>query len=141
MKPVWKQMVFDGLIKSEMSKGKTGWQSGKYKVGSIAVNQHADLVNAGVLDEFRFNTCGPTPIPTTPPPATTKERLWFTLGGEIVFQRPETDNGFDAYLSQTKPTFGRSRLQSAGLHPATLVEPMQSRMFSTEQNENKSEIN
>ena len=61
------------------------------------------------------------------------ERLWFTLGGGILFQRAETDDGFDPDLPQTEPTAGRSRLQGAGLHPPALAEPMQSWMFSTEQ--------
>jgi MASE1 len=39
----------------------------------------------------------------------------------------------DPDLPQTKPTTGRSRLQSAGLHPPPLGIPMLSKMFSTEQ--------
>jgi len=61
------------------------------------------------------------------------ERLWFTVGGGIVFQRLETDDGFDADLPQTGSTAGRSRLQGAGLHPPPLGEPMRSWMLSTEQ--------
>src|SRR5271170_7556517 len=63
------------------------------------------------------------------------ERLWFAVGGGIVFQRVETDDGFDTDLTQTEPTVGGSRLQGAGIHPPALAEPMRSRMFSTEQHE------
>ena len=61
------------------------------------------------------------------------QRLRSTLGGGVLFQRLETDDGLDANLPKTKPTVGRSRFQSAGLHPPALAEPMQSRMISTEQ--------
>src|SRR5882724_11006797 len=61
------------------------------------------------------------------------ERLWGALGGGIVLQRLETDDGFDTNLTQTKPTAGRSRFQSAGLHPPPLGEHTQPTMFSTEQ--------
>ena len=63
------------------------------------------------------------------------ERLWLAVGGGILFQRLETDDGFDVDLPQTESTAGRSRLQSAGLHPPPLGEPMESQMFSTEQDE------
>ena len=56
------------------------------------------------------------------------QRLWFAVGGGILLQRLETHDGFDADLAQTQPTAGRSRLQSAGLHPPPLGEPMQSWM-------------
>ena len=61
------------------------------------------------------------------------EGLWFAVGGGIVFQRLETDDGFDVDLSQTESTAGRSRLQSAGLHPPPLGEAEWIEMFSTEQ--------
>ena len=59
------------------------------------------------------------------------------MGGGILFQRFETDDGFDTDLTHTEPTAGRSRLQGAGLHPPALADPLQSRMVSTEQNGNK----
>lgn len=44
------------------------------------------------------------------------ERLWHTLGGGIVFQRAEADDGVNTDFAPTEPTAGRSRLQVAGLH-------------------------
>jgi len=64
--------------------------------------------------------------------------------GETKYRRlgcwAETDDGFDLDRTQTKPTAGRSRFQGAGLHPPALAEPMQSRMFSTEQHRNNNQL-
>jgi hypothetical protein len=61
------------------------------------------------------------------------ERLWHALGGGILFQRVETDDGFNPDLPQTEPTAGRSRLQGPGLHPPAVAGTMRPTMFSTEQ--------
>jgi len=67
---------------------------------------------------------------------TTVERvveLAMRLGGGIVLQRVETDDGFDLDLTQAESTARGSFLQGLGLHPAPLANPMQSEMFSAEQ--------
>ncbi len=68
------------------------------------------------------------------------ESLWHALGGGIVFQRVETDDGFNADFTQAESTVGGSRVQGAGLHPPALAESMQSRMYSTEQHKMKFQV-
>ena len=102
---------------------------------ATALHVHVDYVGLGK----RFYSAVGEMMATSinyegrPPVAPEFDAAALRANSGIVFQRAETDDGFDAGLTQTEPTAGGSRLQGAGLHPPALAEPMQLRMFSTEQ--------